>query len=396
MLPPANSGPDMGAWFAPLFSAILILIFIPIAILQWLAGLFITLTGLSFLYVKLIERQLIVERADQAPRTFRLAETPIRIRISNPLPVPLPYILISDESGGMTSLDPMVAVLSLEAGETGYLEYRVKSERRGRFVLGPGAVVFSDPLGLFRRQIPVSAPTELLVLPRVYPLGIPITRGLPIGAIQTANRLYEDPGRYRSMRDYVPGDDPRRIHWKASARTGSLQVMEYASTLSAPAVVVLNIHADAYTHGRKFQHFERCIEAAASLCSFYDSLDQEVALVINSSDPLLISRGKNQVPVMLEALAALEAPREDAADITAVMGSFRYSMADRITLVSPAIPMEQYEYIAASLPVSSEFEFWLLQDRQRRDGHVQHGMKPSLNRHRIVSLEEYGEDLLAR
>jgi hypothetical protein len=90
MLPPANSGPDMGAWFAPLFSAILILIFIPIAILQWLAGLFITLTGLSFLYVKLIERQLIVERADRAPRTFRLAETPFESESAIPCRYPCP------------------------------------------------------------------------------------------------------------------------------------------------------------------------------------------------------------------------------------------------------------------------------------------------------------------
>jgi uncharacterized protein (DUF58 family) len=384
----------MGAWLSPLIGAALILLFLPIGILQWLAGLFIILVSVSFLYVKLLERQLVIQRLDTSPRTFRLAETPVRIRISNPMPMPIPYILISDETGGMISLDPTVEVLSLDPGESAVLEYRVKSDRRGEFIIGPGSVLFSDPLGLFPRRMDIGPPLPMLVLPRVYPLGQQVTRGMPIGAIRVENRLYEDPGRYRSMRDYVPGDDPRRIHWKASARTGSLQVMEYASTLSSPVVIALNIDADAFTHGRKFQHFERCIEAAASLCNFWDGLEQEVALLINRAEPLVFTKGKNQVPGMLEALARLESPREDAADIGDMLAEFRYSVADRIILVSPAITEESYRRIAASLPQNSAFDYWLLQDRQRRSGYVAHGDRPPVANHRILTLEEYGEDLV--
>ncbi len=384
----------MAPWLGGIVAALIIFLFLPIAILQWLAGLLLVLTALSYGYVRLIEKHLEVQRMDQSPRTFRFADTPVKIRIKNPLPVPIPYLLISDECGGMMLLDSPVEVLSLGPGETTVLEYRVKSDRRGQFMIGPGSILFSDPLGLFRRQLTVSEPVLMLVLPRVYPLSLPALRGLPIGAIRVENRLYEDPSRYRSMREYVPGDDPRKIHWKVSARTGELHVMEYSSTLSSPAVIALNIDADAYTQGRRFQHFERCIEAAASLCNFWEGLDQEIALIINSREPVLFPKGKNQVPGMLEALSRLESADEMAVPMTELLADYRFSMGDRIFFVSPAISLENYRNIASMLPANSDFDFWLLQDRQKRDDHVFHGMLSPVSRHRILSLEEYGEDLV--
>ena len=71
--------------------------------------------------------------------------------------------------------------------------------------------------------------------------------GIPLGTLVTSNPLYEDLTRSRSIRDYQRGDEPRRINWKVSARTGNLMVNEFESTISYPLMVFLNLAPEEYS-----------------------------------------------------------------------------------------------------------------------------------------------------
>ncbi len=99
---------------------------------------------------------------------------------------------------------------------------------RGEFQLGPLTVIGSDPFGFFRLPRRVSA-TESLI---VYPMTVELNKVFPpIGFLSGGDaqrRLtHQITTNASSIRDYVPGDTINRIHWRTTAKTGSLMVKEF-------------------------------------------------------------------------------------------------------------------------------------------------------------------------
>lgn len=383
----------MISWLPPVLAGSFIILFFPIAALQWLALTMIITIIFSYLYVRLLRKSLTVQRLDLSPRTFRLTPMSIRIHIFNPLPFRVPSVLIADDAGGMSVIGDQIGVYTLPSQGSAELSYRVKSERRGRYRIGPGEIFFCDPLGLFPTRMITGKELDLLVLPRVYPLEYLLRQGLPLGEISIQNRMYEDPGRYRSLREYVSGDDPRRIHWKASAKTGILQVMEYSSTMSAPVTIILNVSAGIFQGNTQYRNFERIIEAGASACRHWEELNQEYRLVISGSG-MIFPRARNQTAGILEYLAGLDGPVDgDGSDAQTLISNLSFTQGERVILISPPIPEKEYVSIASLLPQGSPFDYWCLEDRVHRENFVTPRYRPAFSRMSIFGIREYGEEM---
>ncbi len=101
--------------------------------------------------------------------------------------------------------------------------------RRGIYPLRTITLSTSFPFGLFRKERDVELPAEVVVWPRTdRPVREPATgggRSARTGA--TARGAPGARGEYRSLRGYRPGDDPRDIHWRSSARAPNPVVREY-------------------------------------------------------------------------------------------------------------------------------------------------------------------------
>ncbi len=88
---------------------------------------------------------------------------------------------------------------------------------RGLLRAGPGLLFRHDLFSLFRRRIADLPATEITVLPRTVRFDPEhLLRMMGIQAVGPA-----ESSELHDMRTYVPGDDPRRVNWKASARTMS-------------------------------------------------------------------------------------------------------------------------------------------------------------------------------
>ena len=99
---------------------------------------------------------------------------------------------------------------------------------RGEFQLGPMTVVSGDPFGLFRSPRWVGATEKLIV----YPMTVELKRViLPVGFLSGGDAqrqlTHQITTNASSIRDYVPGDSMNRIHWRSTARTGSIMVKEF-------------------------------------------------------------------------------------------------------------------------------------------------------------------------
>ena len=112
--------------------------------------------------------------------------------------------------------------------------YRIPTERRGVLTIGPLTAVRHDVLGLARSVTEVAGIEEVLVSPRAHLLDMPTLGQGVLGRhlLALAQRL--GPGDFHSLRDYVDGDEPRTIHWRASARSEELKVRQHTRRGPAP------------------------------------------------------------------------------------------------------------------------------------------------------------------
>jgi uncharacterized protein (DUF58 family) len=110
----------------------------------------------------------------------------------------------------------------------------------------------------------------LVVLPIIAPLtrfALPARN--PFGDLHTQRRLIEDASQVIGARDYQPGDAMRRIHWKATARSTTLQSKVHPFTTTQTLSIFLDIHTlPNPTQGVNPDLFELAIAATASVANW--------------------------------------------------------------------------------------------------------------------------------
>ncbi len=125
--------------------------------------------------------------------------------------------------------------------------YRLEPRTRGPLALGPVTLSTAFPLGLVRREVVERDEGEMLILPAVGRMTPAWDRR---GALadelahhaRSRKGLFED--EFYQLREYRPGDGPRAIHWRSSAKAGELMVRESHESRDRDLVVLLDLHAD--------------------------------------------------------------------------------------------------------------------------------------------------------
>lgn len=156
-----------------------------------------------------------------------------------------------------------MAVTPMRGGTERSAGYRVPTERRGVLTIGPLLAVRNDVLGLARSIRGVAGVDEILVAPRAFEMNMPELGDGILGRHLLAQSVRLGPGEFHSLREYVPGDEPRTIHWRASARSDELKVRQHSAEGLRRCTVVLDQQVrDGPGHD---EAFERAVVAAASL-----------------------------------------------------------------------------------------------------------------------------------
>jgi uncharacterized protein (DUF58 family) len=196
----------------------------------------------------------------------------------------------------------------LHAGEVGRAAYRVPTDRRGRFELGPLSASCADPFGLCERTSLVADRTEVLVYPRVHDiLALPELGGddLDSHAAELVGRP-DVGGEFHLLREYNAGDDLRRVHWKATARRSRLMVRQDESKRRAPVLVLLDVRSGHHDRAS----FELAVEATASIATALERARRPYS-VMTSSGEALGHPGQRYLATVLDALAVIEPVASD-------------------------------------------------------------------------------------
>lgn len=170
--------------------------------------------------------------------------------------------------GGLTGLDAagstevVVDIPRLRSKGTRTVSYRLPTDRRGEIAVGPLRLVRADPLNVARRVREYGAPQTLLVRPRTVQLGL-----LPSGRAYhlegpTSDKSPAGTTTFHALREYVIGDEMRHIHWKSSARTGTLMVRQLVDASLPTTTLVIEGRPEVWADP---DDFELAVDAAASV-----------------------------------------------------------------------------------------------------------------------------------
>ncbi len=132
-------------------------------------------------------------------------------------------------------------------------DVRLPDLARGVHTVGPVTYEKSDPAGLISRRFVAGEVLELLVAPRVTDLSVfagGLTNDLD-GA--TSQQLSMSDLAFHALREYVPGDDLRHVHWRSSAKAGELLVRQYHETRRGHVTVLLDRARASYPRPGDFE-----------------------------------------------------------------------------------------------------------------------------------------------
>lgn len=199
-----------------------------------------------------------------------------------------------------------LGVGALEPGEQVSAGYRVPAARRGVLQVGPATIERRDLLGIAVDVRVATDVTEITVAPQTFEMPMPALGHGILGRHLLAISQRLGPGEFHSLRDYLPGDEPRSIHWRASARAEELKVRQHEAQGVRRCIVVLDRDGDAYpspVNDDAIDVFERAVTAAASVVLSADRAGLTTRFITGGGIDL---RGPDVAPHTLRILAPIE------------------------------------------------------------------------------------------
>ena len=200
-----------------------------------------------------------------------------------------------------------VRLPSLARGATTTARYDLPTGRRGMYRVGPLTMARADPLRLVDVAHRHGGRSLLCVHPRVHAVD-----AAPIGRAQdrdgpSSQAAPQGGIAFHSLRGYVPGDDLRLIHWRSTARTGTLMVRHNVVPNEPRVMVVLDTSSGPYTE----TSFEEAVRVAASVGVAAASAGYPLRVVTTGGATASAESGQDGPGAVLDLLAGVEPSPDD-------------------------------------------------------------------------------------
>jgi uncharacterized protein (DUF58 family) len=301
-----------------------------------------------------------VERVISPARVARGGQASALITVRNDSRRSLPALSARDLAGADTILFPVPRM-----APGGVCEQRtpLPSARRGVVPSGPLLIERADAFGLTHRTLDTGQASELYVRPRAISLPeIAASLARSVDGPQSDTTM-EGTLAFHALREYVPGDELRHVHWRASAHAGKLVVKQHVDTAHAALAVVLDVTVpvgDGAPRSRRgrlvsaeptanvpdgvAEAFEAAVDCAASVAAIAAAQRQPLQLLDTTGESLLPStlrrRGGCTVDDVLDALTKVTAVPGSADPLPDVLRRLAAGPRGSLAVVISVRPMD--------------------------------------------------------
>ena len=271
--------------------------------------------GLAGLGLGLVLAGWLVTRGPTRLRVTR-SVTPARVHVDNAWRVEMQAANPGQRKSPLVSVSSTFSagqryarfsLAPLAPGATTTAAFRLPSDKRGVFTLGPLIVERSDLFGLAMKRVEAAPAMKLTVFPRVEDVSAPDGVGVadPLAEVHGPRRVGATGGDFYALTEYERGDDLRRVHWPSVARTGRLMIRQEETPWRGRTTVIVDLRAKMHTP----DSFEDVLSAAASVLLAGGARNGLVRLVTTGPFDSGFGAGRVFLDHLLEILA-LAQPQE--------------------------------------------------------------------------------------
>lgn len=238
-------------------------------ILGYLPALFfILLVALCLAYCRICRRCFSFDEFARAESCVRGESVDVRLRIRNSSILFVPRVdvdfAIHDLFGNTSSSTRASIAVNPKADQD--FSFSLSFGHIGQFSIGLEKLVIHDPLGLFEAQVPADSACTITVTPRLREVDDMPLSDTAAKQVSDALRPSTLPGSdYCGVRDYVPGDPMKLIHWKLSARGDTYYTKLYEEQSEPSLDIFLDLTAPEYDAEPLMDLYDAAIETALSL-----------------------------------------------------------------------------------------------------------------------------------
>ena len=205
----------------------------------------------------------------------------------------------------------------LKGGETASVAYRLPTHRRGIIEVGPLDIVLADPFGLTSVTTRGVGQVELTVFPHLDTI-VPPRQAAgpdPTSGADHPSALGRSGDEFYALRQYVRGDDLRKVHWPSTARRGELVVKQNELPWQGRTTVALDVRRGAYRE----DVFERAVSAAASVLHASWHRGDLVRLLTSDGSDSNFGAGYAHIEALMELLAVIK--QSNRGDLAGALGA---------------------------------------------------------------------------
>ncbi|WP_433325028.1 DUF58 domain-containing protein [Spirillospora sp. CA-294931] len=275
-------------------------------------------------------------------------ETRVDLRLENVSRLPSGLLMVEDQVPYTLGGRARFVLDRVEPEGARELSYRLRSDVRGRYRIGPLVVRLADPFGMVELVRSFSQADTLTVTPAIIPLPSGRLMGAWTGGGDSVARTISTAGEDDvAPREYRHGDDLRRVHWRSTARRGELMVRREEQHWQSSGTLFLDTRRSAHWGDGPASSFEQAVSIAASIGVHLGRAGIGLRLVTDAGetlapsvsfegtllDVLAVAR-TSDVPSLTPGLAALRGNsgqgREGDGLVIAVFGALKAEEARKV------------------------------------------------------------------
>ncbi|TBL75364.1 DUF58 domain-containing protein [Paenibacillus thalictri] len=294
---------------------------------------------------------------------------------------PIPYVFVKERLFHKNNTEYTYEVtLVPDWKRRGIFEYKTHPLRRGFYTFGKTECVTEDIFGLFEHTGYIELPQQVAVLPQIVPIREwhqfhQMMKGT--NHHSTTTRAVRETTQINGVREYIYGDRLSRIHWNATAKTGTWKSKEFERESLPKTFVVLDRHSQGYTED---EQFELAVSVCASLFHYGASRSFALGLVSGGAASQFFEpkHGQQHLKAVTQHLIGVEA--DGTYPLRRILKEYVQNVAPGsfVTVISP----EHGESMLAVL-------HWLKQ-LQLNPCHIFVSADPQRKEHWLKSLKSAG------
>ena len=256
------------------------------------------------------------------------------------LPKPRLYLTVSCKNIRTGEATRSLLELSLLPKQRKQAAFSFDCPHCGKVEFAVADVHISDLFGLFQRKLTAEANCSFTVLPLLFEPSICLEHSdmaMPDSDTYSATKPGSDPGETFAVREYVPGDAIRKIHWKLSEKTGTTMVREFGLPVVNEAALLLETAGAASA-----DEVDAITEVLASVSAALANKDIQHHIFWRDAKTdelrLFSITGSEDFGLMLEQLLELPPKADEASVVQRFLERFSHCPYSHVVFVGAQIP----------------------------------------------------------